>query len=283
MNRRCSIQKAFTLIELLVVIAIVSILAAILFPVFATAREKARQTTCASNERQLGLAFLQYGQDYDDYFPCGTAPNSYGPTGEGWAGQIYSYVKSVGPFDCPDDKNFGSPGSKQYVVSYGYNAWPFSSIYGSATVVNIMKLTAPSRTVLLSEMRADQSEPNITDPNESPSSYHSPYTNGLYMNSCPGCANNDGFICDMGWLGTLGSSTCTLFNHSWIPLMNPTGRHSNCANFLFYDGHVKWLAGSAVSPGQPATSTTADENDSGRTAAGTQCPNTQWVGTYSGV
>ncbi len=62
-------RTAFTLIELLVVIAIIAILAAILFPVFQKVREKARQTSCASNEKQLGLAFLQYNQDYDETFP----------------------------------------------------------------------------------------------------------------------------------------------------------------------------------------------------------------------
>jgi len=68
----------FTLIELLVVIAIIAILAAILFPVFAKAREKARQTSCASNLKQIGLAFLQYGQDYDEIMPMGALTNKGG-------------------------------------------------------------------------------------------------------------------------------------------------------------------------------------------------------------
>ena len=65
-------NRGFTLIELLVVIAIIAILAAILFPVFAKAREKARQITCASNLKQIGLGFTQYIQDYDERLPCGT-------------------------------------------------------------------------------------------------------------------------------------------------------------------------------------------------------------------
>src|SRR5476651_2537282 len=84
-----SARRGFTLIELLVVIAIIAILAAILFPVFAQAREKARQISCLSNMNQLGLAFMQYLQDYDEHFP-----GSY-YYGQGWAEEIYPYVKSV--------------------------------------------------------------------------------------------------------------------------------------------------------------------------------------------
>jgi prepilin-type N-terminal cleavage/methylation domain-containing protein len=92
-------RKGFTLIELLVVIAIIAILAAILFPVFAKAREKARQTTCTNNMKQLGLAFLQYVQDNDEHFP-----NSIN-WGSGWAGHIYPYVKATGTYVCPDDSD----------------------------------------------------------------------------------------------------------------------------------------------------------------------------------
>src|SRR5215472_15354065 len=99
--------KGFTLIELLVVIAIIAILAAILFPVFAQAREKARQTSCLSNSKQIGLALLQYEQDYDEQFPVGSkfdpAVNNQLAWGQGWAGQIYPYTKSAQILKCPDD------------------------------------------------------------------------------------------------------------------------------------------------------------------------------------
>src|ERR1700760_1648940 len=99
-------QSGFTLIELLVVIAIISILAAILFPVFAQAREKARQTACLSNEKQIGLALNQYMTDYD-----GTTPYIYW-NGSAWVpGKSYMatalnpYIKSTGATSvwiCPD-------------------------------------------------------------------------------------------------------------------------------------------------------------------------------------
>src|SRR5450432_3278318 len=98
-------KSGFTLIELLVVIAIIAILAAILFPVFAQAREKARAISCLSNEKQLGLGIIQYQQDYDEHNPGGV--NGYGG-GAGWAGQILPYVKSLAVFRCPNDSGVGS-------------------------------------------------------------------------------------------------------------------------------------------------------------------------------
>lgn len=109
-------KKGFTLIELLVVIAIIALLAAVLFPVFAQAREKARQTVCASNLRQIGTAFLMYSQDYDEllpdrrdlktslaggYRPWGAAWPPSDPRG-GWVGSVlFPYTKSVEILSCP--------------------------------------------------------------------------------------------------------------------------------------------------------------------------------------
>jgi len=116
--------SGFTLIELLVVIAIIAILAAILFPVFAQARDKARQASCQSNDKQMGLAFLMYAIDYDDTFPCpggGTNIQSGGNPRTGWIqtnadgsiGGIYPYVKSSNAtsaagnmYSCPSAMNF---------------------------------------------------------------------------------------------------------------------------------------------------------------------------------
>jgi len=103
-------RRGFTLIELLVVIAIIAILAAILFPVFARAREKARQTSCLSNLKQIGLGILMYAQDYDDMLPRSamyTVPSAVLPEGgpDYWFTAIYPYINNGQIFGCP---SFGS-------------------------------------------------------------------------------------------------------------------------------------------------------------------------------
>ncbi|MBU0610457.1 MAG: DUF1559 domain-containing protein [Armatimonadetes bacterium] len=109
-------RRGFTLIELLVVIAIIAILAAILFPVFAKAREKARQSSCLSNVKQLMLAFTQYKQDYDERWPMlfWTSSTGWEPAASGWwGGEIQPYIKNTQIFICPS--------TSVTVCSYIYN------------------------------------------------------------------------------------------------------------------------------------------------------------------
>ncbi len=124
-------RTGFTLIELLVVIAIIAILAAILFPVFARAREKARQTSCLSNQKQIALAFLMYSQDWDERFPAvyndGLIP--YGGSRYIWAQCLVPYIKNQDIFACPGGPNDVNPGANLMGTRYNMNmvgnwGWP---------------------------------------------------------------------------------------------------------------------------------------------------------------
>ena len=141
-SKQHNFRSAFTLIELLVVIAIIAILAAILFPVFARARENARRSSCQSNLKQIGLGLIQYTQDYDEklvnscYGVTGTSPDGNSVPGSNykWMDAIQPYMKSTQIFTCPSDvddnnskttytpyNNLPAGGSSQFYGSYGIN------------------------------------------------------------------------------------------------------------------------------------------------------------------
>ncbi|MEP6757245.1 MAG: DUF1559 domain-containing protein [Chthonomonadales bacterium] len=124
-------NNAFTLIELLVVIAIIAILAAILFPVFAQARESARRTACLNNVKQMGLAFQMYSQDYDETTPAVIHYSGSISDPDFWS-IIQPYVKNVQMFYCPDRTEWTMPTGddcsgqqginlQQRCIGYGYN------------------------------------------------------------------------------------------------------------------------------------------------------------------
>jgi prepilin-type N-terminal cleavage/methylation domain-containing protein/prepilin-type processing-associated H-X9-DG protein len=269
--------RGFTLIELLVVIAIIAILAAILFPVFAKAREKARQTTCSSNMRQLGLAELQYVQDFDEQSPPGS--NWYG-AGTGWAAQVYPYAKTTKVFICPDDS------FSRAIVSYGYNGNFVSENGGgayptSAAPLGLLqsKLTAPAMTVLYFEVNGNGATTWNYDITGTAATLYSSGSEDEFPTTCSGSVPcYDGYSPAGRGLGNtaneldgLGSSVtesngnCQLqyatgymqnSTTSNIYFMSATGRHTDGSNFLMADGHVKWLRPALVSAGySPLTST----------------------------
>ena len=140
-------RKGFTLIELLVVIAIIAILAAILFPVFAQAREKARQSSCLSNLKQIGTATQMYAQDYDERMASWTFANY--PAGMwgspennayGWSMAFYfwqPYLKNNQIYTCPSaNDNFVGPTGNatypQYNMSYGYSEYIYNPGFGNS-------------------------------------------------------------------------------------------------------------------------------------------------------
>ena len=218
MNQR----RGFTLIELLVVIAIIAILAAILFPVFAKAREKARQSSCLSNVKQIALALMQYAQDYDEHLPMlydtGTPRN-------GLIQSTQPYVKSFQVHDCP------SSDMKSVTTDYlGNRSYGYSTQLMRVNVIGagLGEITRPAEIVLMGDVAQEQNARVGFYP---PSSGH--------------------FICDPD------GSHCTVCGqkhnscafdvptviHNWQQAhFNFIERHNGMGNVGFCDGHVKAMS-----------------------------------------
>ena len=152
-------RRGFTLIELLVVIAIIAILAAILFPVFARAREKARQTSCLSNVKQLSLGMMMYAQDYDEHLTrcregfAGPAWQWPLTTCWPWFAEIQPYVKSTQMFNCPSYAGQGSyaPADQLGGLGYGLNYWIAQQNPG----LSMGAIVKPAETALLMDLNFD--------------------------------------------------------------------------------------------------------------------------------
>ena len=292
------IRTAFTLIELLVVIAIIALLAAILFPVFSAAREKARQSRCASNLKQLALANIQYVQDYDETTLSG-APLIVGnggiyAQGLAWGSQLYPYVKSTQIFTCPDDPTVvtGSSTESSYSLNVNTAIGPSNRLGTS-----MARFTSPSMTILLFETQGTKVS-NIAAVayggyNAAAGMYPGNYWSGNWAtavgngyfvmdNTQQYTALDLGTVCETGYLGNLGANTCAAFNNgTYIGESSPYGRHNSGSMFAFCDGHVKWENGTSISAGNNAVNSANDENDSLQYAAGTACTNAKWAGTFS--
>ena len=199
-------RSAFTLIELLVVIAIIAILAAILFPVFAKAREKARQSSCQSNLKQIGLAIVQYIQDYDSAYPVCQEGGWPGNTqvNAGWGGWIsnplFPYIKNSQIWQCPSrNSGWWVDWRTNRNVSYCYNYY----LLGNGTAVKESSIADPNGTSRLVAMW------------DSDNSWGDGY---------PSAGNGIGQRDILWYLQGNRTSTC------W---------HMENNNCLFVDGHVK--------------------------------------------
>ena len=215
--------------------------------------------------------------------------------GAGWAGQIYGYIKSKQVYTCPDDKFAGmtnmtiwaSGSSTGTAIDYAYNPMLVDGGTNACPPIlcNSSKLNSPAVTVCLQEVnsfgRWTQSGVDVQNA-EAIANGQGVYSPVCGNQSCINitASSNNSMYTETGPIGCPGSNQ-TSWNNAWqTPTDFPTGRHSGGSNYLFFDGHVKWLVGTKVSFGRnAASSTTVDPCGYGTTvsnAAGTQ-------GTMNGV
>ena len=254
-------RSAFTLIELLVVIAIIAILAAILFPVFAQAREKARAATCLANEKQMGLGIMQYVQDYDETYPQAEyGGNGVGPQVE-WTDMIYPYVKNGGVgkggiYNCPSQ--FDSNQSFNYGVHGDLMPGNYSG--GLNPVHTTSRVDQVSDKIIIIEKGNNDTGAvgNWSYPIFDASQWNWSY-GGSRDWSQPGKAinaatdNADRSI-DTDANGRIGD--CDFTNPNPVPndwdrcSLLPRFRHSGTTNVIFADGHVKSMAKGSIKFGK---------------------------------
>ncbi|HLK59243.1 MAG TPA: DUF1559 domain-containing protein [Chthonomonadaceae bacterium] len=245
------VKFGFTLIELLVVIAIIAILAAILFPVFAQAREKARQTSCLSNSKQVSTAIMMYVQDYDEIMPIAV---SY-PNWATWASLVTPYIKNWDIMFCPSggqrlQQTWNTPPNQnaanwQFFVQYGYN-WVYLNrsqadcsdfalgpSYLGGPPTGLAAIAQPAGTVLLTDNGMKTPDKNV----------------GTSLSYAPATLTADD-ACGLGGWGL----NATLWFPANAKATSDYGfyypRHAEGGNIAFCDGHSKFMK-----PGQLAAGT----------------------------
>ncbi|HEY3331833.1 MAG TPA: DUF1559 domain-containing protein [Capsulimonadaceae bacterium] len=255
-------QRAATLKSCLATTGCVAVVLFLLAVVFLPVipwhdRYHSRQATCQSNLKQIGIAFVQYVQDYDEQFPLN------GPHGTGWAGALYPYVKSTGVFKCSNDENVATttPQFASYPLSYSMNS-NFIHLKDKREVsLNQGEIEPVATTVLAFETSGTLVDMTKADEGGavSPTGFHSGVGNGLAP--APGTGN-------LTANGRPIRYACGDFpGRSAGGVYGPT-RHDPSSMFLSADGHVKLLQPEKVSTGRtPAKSATQTGNAVTGTAA----------------
>ncbi len=225
-------RRGFTLIELLVVIAIIAILAAILFPVFAQAREKARQTSCLANHKQIGMASNLYAQDYDEtYSPLSTVVSDNGtPRYPLWPRLLQPYIKNSEVFREPSNRQRtpyeakDHPGSWVTTVQQYWYEGIFGAMGRNACLpdqgISLAAIAEPASTVEFADARLQYPSPNSLD------------LYGYYL---------------VWWRGTFQNEPLCPSTQAGVGNYAPPAYwHSGGGNLTFFDGHVKWMKEQAI-------------------------------------
>lgn len=216
------------LIELLVVIAIIAILAAILFLVFARARENARRTSCQSNLKQMGVMVMQYTQDYDERHP----PTFYGASASGisqsWVTFMQPYIKSTQVFQCPSESEAtGNAPGASFPVHYAYNLGIGGNVAddtnGGVAYTSVASLVSPSSTVMMTDSGSLQA--GKSNSTQAVGTNPALWTKRLATDK------------HTTWI--LITPTSSNWSFTTVDYGAPIARHLETTNILWADGHVK--------------------------------------------